>query len=429
MDFQEVGDRWNYTRYQDYQFPKQVGVEISVSGLFLFLNQRRHRSMDFEFTPEQDQVRRAVREICQDFSGEYWRPLDTRRAYPEEFVAALTEGGWLAALIPEDYGGIGVGILEASIILEEINRSGGNAAACHAQMYIMGTLLRHGSEEQKQKYLPGIASGELRLQAFGVTEPNAGSDTTRIETRAERHGDEYIVNGQKIFISRMQHSDLMLLLARTAPYDEKNRAGNLSVFLVDLHEAGDSVRAVPLETMINHETNVVYIEDLHIPVENRVGEEGMGFRYILSGMNAERVLIAAECIGDGYFFIDKATEYARERVVFGRPIGQNQGVQFPIADVYAQLLGADLMRYKAAARFDAGYKVGAEANMAKYLASEASWKAADVCMSTFGGYGMAVEYDIERKFRETRLYKIAPVANNLILAFVGHKILGMPKSY
>ncbi len=385
--------------------------------------------MNFELTPEQEHIRRAIRGICRDFPGEYWRELDAQRAYPESFVDALTAGGWLAALIPEEYGGIGVGLLEASIILEEINRAGGNAAACHAQMYTMGTLLRHGSEAQKRKYLPGIASGELRLQAFGVTEPNAGSDTTRIETRAERRGDEYVVNGQKIFISRVQHSDLMLLLARTAPYDESNRAGNLSVFLVDLREAGDTVKAVPLDTMINHETNVVYIEDLRVPAENRIGEEGMGFRYILSGMNAERILIAAECIGDARFFIDRATEYARERVVFGRPIGQNQGVQFPLAEAYAQTEAADLMRYKAAVLYDAGESIGPEANMAKYLASEASWAAADACMSTYGGYGMAVEYDIERKFRETRLYKIAPVANNLILAYLGHKVLGMPKSY
>ncbi len=385
--------------------------------------------MDFNFTAEQEHIRQAVREICRDYPGEYWRDLDARRAYPETFVSALTAGGWLAALIPERYGGIGVGVLEASIILEEINRSGGNAAACHAQMYIMGTLLRHGNEAQKEQYLPRIASGELRFQAFGVTEPNAGSDTTRIETRAVRRGDEYIINGQKIFISRMQHSDLMLLLARTAPYDEANRAGNLTVFLVDLEAAGDAVRAEPLETMINHETNVVYIEDLLVPADHRIGEEGKGFRYILDGMNSERILIAAECIGDGRFFIDRATEYARERQVFGKPIGQNQGVQFPLAQAYAQLEAADLVRYKAAALFDTGQRAGPEANMAKYLASEASWTAADVCLSIFGGYGMATEYDIERKFRETRLYKIAPVSNNLILAYLGNKVLDLPKSY
>jgi acyl-CoA dehydrogenase len=388
-----------------------------------------HIEMEFELTADQEQIRRAVREICRDFTGEYWRELDRTHAYPTDFVDTLTAGGWLAALIPEVYGGIGVGLLEASLILEEINRSGGNAAACHAQMYIMGTLLRYGSDDQKQRYLPGIASGTLRLQAFGVTEPNSGSDTTRIETTAVRAGDHYRVNGQKIFISRVQHSDLMLLLARTSPYDPQNRSGNLSVFLVDLQEAGLAVRVEPLETMINHETNVVFIEDLRIPVENRIGEEGMGFRYILSGMNAERILIAAECIGDGYFFIDRAKEYAGQREVFGRPIGANQGVQFPIAEAYARLKAADLMRFKAAGKFDAGQKVGPEANMAKFLASEASWQAADVCMSTFGGYGMAAEFDIERKFRETRLYKIAPVANNLILAYLGHQVLGMPRSY
>ena len=385
--------------------------------------------MNFDFTPEQERIRAAIREICASFPNDYWRDLDRQRAYPETFVATLTQGGWLAALIPETFGGIGLGVLEASIILEEINRAGGNAAACHAQMYIMGALLRHGSEAQKQKYLPAIARGELRLQAFGVTEPNAGSDTTRIETTALRRGDEYIINGQKIFTSRVHHSDLMLLLARTAPYDEKNRSGNLSLFLVDLRAAGKSVRAVPLEMMINHETNVVYIEDLRVPVENRIGEEGAGFRYILDGMNAERILIAAECIGDGHFFVDRATAYAKTRVVFDRPIGQNQGVQFPIAAAYAQIQAADLMRYKAAAMFDAGKKAGAEANLAKYLASEAACAAADVCMTTLGGYGLAVEYDVERKFRETRLFKIAPVTNNLVLAYIGQNVLGMPRSY
>jgi acyl-CoA dehydrogenase len=385
--------------------------------------------MNFDFSPEQEQIRRTIQEICRDYPNEYWRELDASRSYPEDFVDALTQGGWLAALIPEEYGGIGVGVLEASIILEEINHSGGNSAACHAQMYIMGTLLRHGSEEQKRRYLPAIASGEFRLQAFGVTEPNAGSDSTRIETRAVRHGDGYIISGQKIFISRIQHSDLMLLLARTSPYDEQNRAGNLSVFLVDLQAAGDSVKAIPLETMVNHETNVVHIEELYVPIENRIGEEGQGFRYILSGMNVERILIAAECIGDARFFIEKATEYARERVVFERPIGKNQGVQFPIAAAYAQTEAADLVRYKAAARFDDGHKVGPEANMAKYLASEAAWEAANMCMGTFGGYGMATEYDIERKFRESRLYKIAPVTNNLILSYLGHNVLGLSKSY
>lgn len=385
--------------------------------------------MNFDFTPEQEQIRRTIQEICQDFPNDYWRDLDASRGYPEKFVDTLTKGGWLAALIPEEYGGIGVGVLEASIILEEINHSGGNSAACHAQMYIMGTLLRHGSEEQKRRYLPAIANGRTRLQAFAVTEPDAGSDSTRITTRAIRQGDHYIVTGQKIFISRVQHSDLMLLLARTSPYDENNRAGNLSVFLVDLQNAGDSVKVVPLETMINHETNIVHIEDLQIPVENRIGQEGQGFRYILSGMNVERILIAAECIGDARFFIEKASDYAKERVVFGSPIGENQGIQFPIAAAYAQTEAADLIRYKAAARFDAGDKAGPEANMAKYLASEAAWTAGNICMDTFGGYGMAIEYDIERKFRESRLYKVAPVTNNLILSYLGHNVLGMPKSY
>lgn len=385
--------------------------------------------MNFDFSAEQEQIRRTIHDICNDFPNEYWRELDTSQRYPEKFVEALTRGGWLSALIPEEYGGIGVGVLEASIILEEINHSGGNSAACHAQMYIMGTLLRHGSEEQKRRYLPAIAQGKSRLQAFAVTEPNAGSDSTRIETRAVRQGDEYIVSGQKIFISRLQHSDLMLLLARTSPYDENNRGGNLSVFLVDLDKAGNSVKAVPLETMVNHETNVVHIEDLRIPVENRIGEEGLGFRYIISGMNVERILIAAECIGDARFFIEKATEYAKDRVVFGNPIGKNQGVQFPIAAAFAQTEAADLMRYKAAARFDAGHKVGPEANMAKLLASDAAWNAANMCMDTFGGYGMATEYDIERKFRESRLYKVAPVTNNLILSYLGHNVLGLSKSY
>ncbi len=385
--------------------------------------------MDFEFTTEQENIRRAIAEICRDFPGTYWQELDAEARYPQEFVDALTAGGWLAALIPEAYGGIGVGVVEASIIMEEINRSGGNGAACHAQMYIMGTLLRHGSDAQKRRYLPGIASGKIRLQAFGVTEPNAGSDSTRIETRAVREGEHYVLNGQKIFTSRVQHSDLMLLLARSAPYDEQDRAGNLSVFLVDLQSAGDRIQVSPLETMINHETNILYIENLRVPLENRIGTEGQGFRYILSGMNVERILIAAECIGDARFFIERAVDYARERIVFDRPIGQNQGVQFPIAAAYAQTEAADLVRYQAAVRFDAGHNVGREANLAKYLASEASWQAANMCMDTFGGYGMAREYDIERKFRESRLYKVAPVTNNLVLAYLAHKVLGLPKSY
>jgi acyl-CoA dehydrogenase len=375
-------------------------------------------------------IRNAIRAICRDFPDSYWRDLDHRRAYPEAFVNALSDGGWLAVLIPEEYGGAGLGVTEAGVILEEINRSGGNAAACHAQMYIMGTVLRHGSAEQKQRYLPQIASGSLRLQAFGVTEPNAGSETTRIETRAVRDGDQYVVNGQKIFTSRVQHSDLMLLLCRTTPYDElENKTEGLTVLLVDLRTAGDGVEVRPVETMVNHETNQVFFNDLTVPVENRIGEEGKGFRYILDGMNAERVLIASESIGDGRWFTERASSYASSRVVFGRPIGANQGVQFPIAHAYAQIEAADLMRFRAADLFDRGERCGAEANMAKLLASEAAWAAANACLSCHGGYGFAVEYDVERKFRESRLASTAPINNNLILAFLGQHVLGMPRSY
>jgi acyl-CoA dehydrogenase len=375
-------------------------------------------------------IRSAIRAICRDYPDSYWRDLDRRRAYPEAFVKALSDGGWLAALIPEQYGGAGLGITEAGVILEEINRSGGNAAACHAQMYIMGTLLRHGSPEQKQRYLPKIASGELRLQAFGVTEPNAGSETTRLETRAVRDGDSYVVNGQKIFTSRVQHSDLMLLLCRTTPYDElENKTEGLTVLLVDLRSAGDGIEVRPIETMINHETNQVFFNDLVVPIENRIGEEGRGFRYILDGMNAERILIASESIGDGRWFVDRASSYSSSRVVFGRPIGANQGVQFPIAHGYALIESADLMRFRAAALFDRGERCGSEANMAKLLASEASWEAANACINCHGGYGFAVEYDVERKFRESRLMMTAPINNNLVLAFIGQHVLGMPKSY
>lgn len=375
-------------------------------------------------------IRSAIRTICREFPDSYWRDLDRRRAYPEDFVAALSDGGWLAVLIPEQYGGAGLGVTEAGVILEEVNRSGGNAAACHAQMYIMGTVLRHGSEEQKQRYLPQIASGALRLQAFGVTEPNAGSETTRIQTRAVRDGDQYVVNGQKIFTSRVQHSDLMLLLCRTTPYDElENKTEGLSVLLVDLRTAGDGIQVRPIETMVNHETNEVFFNDLAVPVENRIGEEGKGFRYILDGMNAERILIASESIGDGRWFVDRASSYASSRVVFGRPIGANQGVQFPIAHAYAQIEAADLLRFRAAALFDSGQPCGAEANMAKLLASEAAWEAANACINCHGGYGFAVEYDVERKFRESRLMSIAPVNNNLVLAFIGQHVLGMPRSY
>ena len=375
-------------------------------------------------------IREEVRRLCQDFPDRYWQDVDKHEKYPQEFVDALTESGYLAALIPEEYGGAGLGITEASIILEEINRSGGNSAVCHAQMYTMGTLLRHGSEDQKRRYLPAIAQGKLRLQAFAVTEPNAGSETTRIETRAVRKGDHYIVNGQKIFISRARYSDLMLLLARTTPYEElKDKTQGLSVFLVDMREVKKGLDIQPLDIMVNHHTTAVFFEDMEVPVENRIGEEGKGFRYIIDGWNAERILVASESIGDGRWFVDRASKYATNRVVFGRPIGMNQGIQFPIAKAYAHVEAADLMRFTAASKFDRGEKCGSEANMAKLLASEAAWEAADVCMSTYGGYGFARDYDIERKFRETRLLVAAPVSNNMILAFLGQNVLGMPKSY
>jgi len=384
-----------------------------------------------EFTDLHNDLRSGVQKLCARFPDEYWRQLDKEEAYPTQFVQAMTDAGYLAALIPEEYDGVGVGIMEASIILEEVHRSGGNAAACHAQMYIMGTLLRHGSEEQKSYYLPKIASGELRLQAFGVTEPDAGTDTTSLRTKAVREGNEYVVNGQKVWTSRAEHSDLMLLLARTTPIEEvKKRTQGLSVFLIDLKSAiGKGVTIDPIETMINHQTTQVYFEDLRIPAESLIGEEGMGFRYILDGMNAERLLIAAECIGDGYWFTERATQYATEREVFGRPIGQNQGVQFPIAQAYIHLRAADLMRYEGARLFDAGQPCGAEANMAKLLAADASWEAANATLQTYGGFGFAREYDVERKFRETRLYQIAPISTNLILSYVGQHILGMPRSF
>jgi acyl-CoA dehydrogenase len=376
------------------------------------------------------EIRSSIRDICARFGDEYWRDQDRLRRYPSEFVDALTTAGWLAALIPEEYGGSGLGIAEASVVLEEIQRQGGNAAACHAQMYIMGTLLRHGSEEQKRRYLPKIAKGELRLQAFGVTEPTAGSETTKIRTTAVRQGDGYVVNGQKIWTSRFAQSDLMLLLARTTPYEElQDKTKGLSVFVVDLRSSGEHIEARPIDAMINHSSNEVFIRDLPIPLEDRIGEEGMGFRYIIDGWNAERILIAAECIGDGRWFVDRASAYARSRVVFGRPIGQNQGVAFPLARSHANIEAADLMRWKAARLFDAGRPCGPEANMAKYLASEASWEAANACLDTHGGFGFAAEYDVERKFRETRLYKVAPINNNLVLAYVAQHVLGLPKSY
>ena len=377
-----------------------------------------------------EEYRRAIRELCGRFPSPYWQKAEEQSAYPEEFVKALTEAGWLAALIPTEYGGGGLGVAEASVILEEINRAGANSGACHAQMYTMGTVLRHGSEEQKRRYLPAIAAGELRLQSFAVTEPTTGTDTTRIQTFAARRGDRYIVNGQKVWISRVQHSDLMLLLARTTPLAEvRKKTEGLSVFLVDLRGAPKGLTLRPIRNMVNHETNEVFFDDLEIPAENLIGSEGAGFRYILDGMNAERILIAAECIGDGFWFTDKARRYAGERVVFDRPIGQNQGVQFPIARAYANVRAADLMRYEAAQLFDAGSPCGAEANLAKLLAADASWEAANVCLQTHGGFGFAAEYDVERKFRETRLYQVAPVSTNLILAYIGEHVLGMPRSF
>jgi len=378
-----------------------------------------------------DDLRQAMRQLCARYPDEYWRELDKKEGFPNEFVQAMTEAGYLAVLIPEAYGGIGVGVTEASIILEEVHRSGGNAAACHAQMYIMGTLLRHGSEEQKERFLPRIASGELRLQAFGVSEPDAGTDTTSIRTTAVREGESYRINGQKIWTSRALHSDLMLLLARTTPAGQvKKRTLGLSVFLINLREAvGNGVTIEPIEVMINHHTTQVFFDDLLVPADSLIGEEGLGFRYILDGMNAERILIAAECIGDGYWFIDRATKYANERVVFERPIGQNQGIQFPIAQAYIDVRAADLMRFEAASLFDKGQPCGAEANMCKLLAADASWQAANVTLDTYGGFGFAKEYDVERKFRETRLYQIAPISTNLILSYIGQHILGMPRSF
>jgi acyl-CoA dehydrogenase len=376
-------------------------------------------------------LRGAVRDLCRSFTEAYWRELDARRAYPEAFVKALTDAGYLAALIPEEFGGSGLGMAEAAIILEEINRSGANAGACHAQMYTMGTLLRHGSDAQKREYLPKIASGALRLQAFGVSEPTTGSDTTQMKTMAVRKGDKYVVRGQKVWISRAEHSDLLLLVARTTPIDQVRKRGDgLSILLVDMREAiGRGLTIRPIRTMMNHATTELFFDDLEVPASALVGEEGKGFRYLLDGLNAERILIAAECVGDGRWFIERATKYATDRVVFGRPIGQNQGVQFPIARAWAAVEAADLMRYKAAWLFDQGLPCGPEANTAKLLASEASWAAANACLDTHGGFGFAEEYDVERKFRETRLYTVAPVSNNLVLAFIGQNVLGMPRSY
>jgi acyl-CoA dehydrogenase len=378
-----------------------------------------------------NQLRLAVRDLCSNFPGEYWQEVDQKRAYPKAFVDAATKAGYLAALIPELYGGPGLGVLEGSVILEEINRSGGHSGACHAQMYTMGTLLRHGSEEQKGRFLPKLATGELRLQSFAVTEPSTGTDTTKLKTTAVRKGDKYIVNGQKTFISRVMQSDLMMLLARTTPLDNvSKKSQGLSVFLVDLREAIDHGLAVrPIRVMTNHHTYELFFDNLEVPAENLIGEEGNGFRYILDAMNAERCLIAGECIGDGYWFVERAKNYAKERVVFDRPIGRNQGVQFPIARAYINVRAADLMRFEAARRFDRGLPCGAEANMAKHLGAEAAWEAANVAMQTFGGYGFAVEYDVERKFREARLHLVAPISTNMILSYVAERALGLPRSY
>ena len=382
--------------------------------------------------PDQYQdIRDAVRSLCAEFPDSYHREIDAKRDYPEAFVDALTQAGWLAAMIPAEYGGSGLGLAEASVIMEEINRSGGNAGACHGQMYNMGTLLRHGSEEQKALYLPKIATGEWRLQSMGVTEPTTGTDTTKLKTTAVKKGDRYVVNGQKVWISRVQHSDWMILLARTTPLSEvKRKSEGMSIFMVDLREAEKSGMTVrPIANMVNHETNELFFENLEIPAENLIGEEGKGFKYILDGLNAERTLIAAECIGDGYWFIDRVTQYVKERTVFGRPIGQNQGVQFPIADAYMEVEAANLMRYKACDLFDRGEACGAEANMAKYLAAKASWEAANACLQFHGGFGFAHEYDIERKFRETRLYQVAPISTNLIYAYIAEHVLELPRSF
>ena len=378
-----------------------------------------------------EDIRDAVRALCAAFPAEYHRKVDEARSYPEEFVGALTKAGWMAALIPEEYGGSGLGLIEASVIMEEINRAGGNSGACHGQMYNMNTLIRHGSEEQRRHYLPKIASGEWRLQSMGVTEPTTGTDTTRIKTMAVKKGDRYVINGQKVWISRVQHSDLMILLARTTPLNAvRKKSEGLSIFIVDIKDAmakGMTVR--PILNMVNHETNELFFDDLEIPAENLIGEEGQGFKYILTGLNAERTLIAAECIGDGYWFIDKVSAYAKERVVFGRPIGQNQGVQFPIAEAFIEVEAANLMRFEACRLYDANQPCGSQANMAKYLAAKASWEAANACIQFHGGFGFACEYDVERKFRETRLYQVAPISTNLILSYVAEHVLGLPRSF
>ncbi|SPA03185.1 Putative Acyl-CoA dehydrogenase [Cupriavidus taiwanensis] len=377
------------------------------------------------------EIREAVRSLCAGFDSAYWQRVEEQEAFPESFVQALTQAGWLSALIPEAYGGSGLSLTAASVIMEEINRSGGNSGACHGQMYVMGCLLRHGSDAQKQRWLPAIASGELRMQSMAVTEPTTGTDTTKLKTTAVRHGDKYLVNGQKVWISRVQHSDLMLLLARTTPLDQvKRKSDGLSVFVVDLRDAiGKGLTVKPIRNMVNHETNELFFDNLEVPADNLIGEEGKGLKYILDGLNAERILIAAECIGDGYWFVERASNYARDRIVFDRPIGQNQAVQFPIARAYVNVEAASLMRYKAARLFDAGRPCGKEANIAKLLAADASWEAANVCLQTHGGFGFAAEYDIERKFRETRLYQVAPISTNLILSYVAEHVLELPRSF
>jgi acyl-CoA dehydrogenase len=382
-------------------------------------------------TDQFQEIRGAVRALCAGFPDEYFRKIDAKRGYPDEFVDALMRDGWLSAMIPQEYGGSGLGLTAASVIMEEINRCGGNSGAVHGQMYNMGTLLRNGSEAQKAQYLPSIAAGKLRIQSMAVTEPTAGTDTTKLRTTAVRKGDRYIVNGQKVWISRVQHSDLMVLLARTTPLAEvKKKSDGMSVFIVDVKQAmTKGMRVRPIPNMVNHETNELFFDNLEVPVDNLIGEEGRGFKYILDGLNAERTLIAAECIGDGYWFIERATKYANERVVFDRPIGKNQGVQFPIADAYIEVEAANLMRFKAAELFDAGRPCGAEANMAKYLAAKASWEAANVCVQTHGGFGFACEYSVERKFRETRLYQVAPISTNLIYSYVAEHLLGLPRSF
>lgn len=386
--------------------------------------------MDFRLSDDRCAIQSAIRDVCANFPGQYWRKLEETGDYPDEFVQTLTDLGWLSTLIPEEFGGGGLGITEAAIILEEIHRSGANANACHAQMYTMGTVLKHGTDDQKRRYLPNIASGQLRLQAFGITEPDAGSDTTQLRTRAVRDGDSYLITGQKVYISRVEHSDLMLLLARTTPAsDVEHRTDGLSVFLVDLRRANGTIQWKRIPMMFNHHTYAVFFNEVRVPAANLVGEEGKGFRYIIDGWNAERILIASEAIGDGHYFVDRASAYASEREVFGRPIGSNQGVQFPIAQAHASVEAASLMRFDAASRFDAGINCGAQANMAKLLASQASWAAANACVTAFGGSAFASEYDVERKFREAKLLEIAPVSNNLVLAYIGQRVLGMPRSY